>query len=402
MVGIMNGRVLFYDDAAVFGGHEKMTLNALQSMAHSGDFEIGFVYSRKNVSLESRLRELAHRYSCIELLPLGYVSGSLQFLKTPFAIDACRDLRATMRSFRPDCVVVVQGEISLSSLGLWAARRERIPAISYIPLARSRRERGEGRLAWLKDLLLRPYYRLPDAYITIGESVAATLRARSVNQPIRVVENGIDPEALRVMPKGEARKQLGLPLDTYLAGLVGRIECKVKGHDLLLRAVAEHRDQFRGWTFLLVGDGPDKAAMTVMAEKLKLGALVQFVPWQNDLATLYSALDMVVMPSRFEGVPVVMLEAMHYRLPVVASNLDAMKELLPSDWLFTAANPSELAARLLEVRHSDQNQLLDRNRRIIEERFTRQKQGAEFCAAMRWALNLAANRGASKLTSPTT
>lgn len=397
----MNSRVLFYDDVAVFGGHEEMTLNALQSMANSGDFEIGFVYSRKNVSLESRLRKLANRYPCLQLLPRTYTTGSLQFLRTPFAHNARSDLRANMRSFGPDCAVIVQGEISLSSLGAWAARRERIPTISYIPLAQSRRERGEGRLAWLKDLFLRPYYSFPDAYITIGESVAAMLRARGVNQPIRVVENGIDLDPLRVRPKAEARQQLGFPIDTYLTALVGRVECKQKGHDLLLRAVAEHREQFHGWKFLLVGDGPDKGTMRVMAEKLKLGALIQFVPWQNDLAILYSALDMVVMPSRFEGVPIVMLEAMHYRLPVVASNLDAMKELLPSDWLFTAANPSELAARLLQVRHSDQNPVLDRNQRIIEERFTHRKQGTEFCAAVRWALNSVTSRGGSNLTSPT-
>ncbi len=285
-------RVLIYDDAAVFGGHEEMTLNALQWLIVAGDYEIGFAYSRQNVSLESRLEELALHSGSLQLLPFSYTSRSLQFLRTPFAFKASRTLRATMLRFMPDCVLVVQGEISLSSLAVWAARRERIPTISYIPLAQSRRDRGEVWFGWLKDFLLLPYYKLPDAYITISSSMAATLRIRGVRQPVRIVENGIDVQALEMAPKSEARRQLGLPCQTYLAALVGRVECKQKGHDLLLRAVAEHREEFKGWKFLIVGDGPDKASVMSMAKNNNLGALVEFLPWQNDLSQLYSAVDL--------------------------------------------------------------------------------------------------------------
>lgn len=388
-------RVLFYDDVAVFGGHEEMTLNALHWMAGAGDYEIGFIYSRQNVSLEARLKELALYSDCLQLLPSSYTSRSLQFIRTPFAVKARRELRATMRSFSPDCVVVVQGEISLCTLGLVAARLERIPTLSYIPLAQTRRDRGEGRLAWLKDLLLLPYYKLPDAYITISNSMAAMLRMRGVSQPVRVVENGIDLQALQMKPRPEARQQLGLPAQTYLAALVGRVECKQKGHDLLLRAMADHREEFEGWKFLIVGDGPDKAAVRALAEDYALGALIEFLPWQNDLALLYSAVDLVVMPSRFEGVPVVMLEAMYCRLPIVASNRDAMKDFLPPDWLFTAEDSKNLAIRLIQARHSDHSATLDRNQTTIQKRFTRPKQAAEFCAAVQWALDSVVKRDGS-------
>lgn len=380
-------RLLIYDDSAVFGGHEEMTLNALQSLIFAGDYEIGFVYSRQNVSLDSRLEELALHSGCLQLLPFSHTSRSLQFLRTPVAFKASRTLRATMLSFMPDCVLVVQGEISLSSLAVWVARRERIPTISYIPLAQSRRDRGEGWLAWLKDLLLLPYYKLPNAYITISTSMAATLRTRGVRQPVRVVENGIDVQALQMKPKSVARRQLGLPCQTYLAALVGRVECMQKGHDLLLRAVAEHREEFKGWKFLIVGDGPDRSAMMAMAKHNNLGALVEFLPWQNDLSLLYSAVDLLIIPSRFEGVPVVMLEAMYCRLPIVASNRDAMKDLLPPEWLFAEDNSEKLAECLIQARCSDHGAALERNQKTILDRFTRRKQGTEFCDAVRWALD---------------
>ena len=393
-------RVLIYDDSAVFGGHEEMSLNALQWLIASGGFEIGFVYFGHNTSLESRLQELALHSGCLQLLPFSYTSRSLQFLRTPFAFKASRALRAIILSFVPDCVLIAQGEISLSSLAVWVARRERILAISYLPLAQSRRDRGEGWFAWLKDLLLLPYYKLPNAYITISSSMATMLRTRGARQPVRVVENGIDVQALQMKPKLEARTQLGLPSQTYLAALVGRVECKQKGHDLLLRAVSEHREEFKGWKFLIVGDGPDRTAVMALAKDNNLGALVEFLPWQNDLSPLYSAVDLVVMPSRFEGVPVVMLEAMYCRLPIVASDRDAMKEFLPPDWLFAAEDTEKLAASLIQARHRDHTAVLDRNKKTILQRFTRSKQGVEFCDAVRWALDSVAEHTGSSPPVP--
>ncbi len=393
-------RVLIYDDSAVFGGHEEMTLNALQRMVVVGDYEVGFVYCRQNVSLESRLQGLALQSGCLQLLPFSYTSRSLQFLRTPFAFRASRSLRAIMLSFMPDCVLVAQGEISLSSLAVWVARRERILAISYLPLAQSRRDRGEGWFAWLKDLFLLPYYKLPNAYITISSSMASMLRIRGARQPVRVVENGIDVQALQRKPKLEARTQLGLPSQTYLAALVGRVECKQKGHDLLIRAVAEHRKEFQGWKFLIVGDGPDKATAIAMAKDNNLGDLVEFLPWQNDLSQLYSAVDLVVIPSRFEGVPVVMLEAMCCGLPIVASDRDAMKEFLPADWLFADEDTDKLAERLIQVRCSDYGAEVGRNQKAILDRFTRQKQGTEFCETVRWLLNSMVKHNGSESIAP--
>ena len=382
-----NRRVLFYDDAAVFGGHEEMTLNALHWMLSAGDFEVGFVYSPQNTSLKFRLEQLAAQNSRLKLIASAYTTRSLQFLRTPLALRAIRRLRAMLRNFKPDCLLVVQGEISLSSLGVLAARRERIPTISYIPLAHSRRQREKGIATQLKDVLLAPYYKLPDTFITISESMVSMLRARGATQPIRVVENGIDPDGLTVLPRLEARQRLGLPIKTYLAALVGRVEAGQKGHDIFLKAIAAHRNEWTHWKFLIVGDGPDKEAMMAMAETNHLSHIVEFLPWQQDLSALYGAVDLIVIPSRFEGVPVVMLEAMYCRLPIVASNCDAMAELLPPAWLFPVENVPGLMASLLQTPAMDQSAILERNRRLILERFTLELQGVKFANAVRELLD---------------
>ena len=124
-----------------------------------------------------------------------------------------------------------------------------------------------------------------------------------------------------------------------------------------------------------------------LAEANQISHLAEFLPWQEDLSALYSAVNLIVIPSRFEGVPVVMLEAMYCRLPIVASDCDAMGELLPPQWLFPVEDKQGLAAALLRAPNQDVGATLDRNRRLVLERFTLDIQGSNFATAVRESLD---------------
>jgi glycosyltransferase involved in cell wall biosynthesis len=164
---------------------------------------------------------------------------------------------------------------------------------------------------------------------------------------------------------------------------------------LFLHAITLHRENWKQWKFLIVGDGPDKEAIMAMASAAQVSHLVDFLPWQQDLSTLYSAVDLIVLPSRFEGVPVVMLEAMYCRLGMVASNCDAMAELLPPDWLFPVGDVQGLAAALLRAQNRDDGAVLERNRLLIVERFTLGKQGVNFAKAVGELMDHFAGQGVS-------
>jgi glycosyltransferase involved in cell wall biosynthesis len=375
-------RLLFYDDSPDFGGHEVMTLGILEYLLETREYDISFIYSLRNRGLENGLAAVQSRFPGLVLEQTSYTSGRLQFLRTLVAIKALRHTRELMRKFRPDCVIAVQGDISLSTVGVLAGVSEGIPTISYIPMAHTRRQRGERILPCLKDAILLWYYLRPHRFITISDSMGSMLRERGARQPIDVVENGVDLSALQRMDKAQARAHLGLPQVGFVAALCGRIEFKQKGHDVLLRALADRMSEFGDWTFLIVGDGPDKQRLELMIDKLALGHKVTIAPWQRSMSSIYSAIDLLVVPSKYEGVPVTILEAMHFGLPIVASAVDAMADLLPGPWLFPSGNSDALADAMLRVRSMNNDSWLENNRRLVETRFTLKRQKEMFARVL--------------------
>ena len=383
--------MLFYNDVTVYGGHEVMFVNALSPLLSTQSWEIGVVYSRQNERLETELERLKVCYPSLILIPRAYTSGRLQFLRTSWAYWARRRLNALFHAQAPDCVVAVQGEISLSAVGVLAAKDAGCYTISYLPLAHTRKQRGES-LAWLKDKLLCKYYQIPDHFITISESMRSLIRERGAKQPIDIVENGITMDVLRVFDKAEAREKLSIPKTAYVAALCGRIEFRQKGHDILLKALAGRSGDFNDWIVLIIGSGPDQSLLERMITELGLTDKVMLVPWQMNLSWVYSAIDMLLLPSRYEGVPVVMLEAMSYGLPIVGTNIDAMGELLPAEWLFPAGDDKAFSERMLQIRFRDSDVLCESNRRLVAMRFTKARQEKEFERVLNRCVQLGRNK----------
>jgi glycosyltransferase involved in cell wall biosynthesis len=100
---------------------------------------------------------------------------------------------------------------------------------------------------------------------------------------------------------------------------VGRLRPQ-KGFDLLLRAFAEARRHFTGWRVLIVGAGPERDALMKLARELGIDACVEIVEPRKDIEVLMASAGIVVQPSRFEGFPNVVLEAMGMGAPVIAAD----------------------------------------------------------------------------------
>jgi glycosyltransferase involved in cell wall biosynthesis len=381
-------RILFYDDAAVFGGHEVMTLHAVEYLLQKTRDTILFVLSEANLRLIERLESFQADPQRLIIRSVPYRSGSFQGIRALCSFRRVTDISRLLRSLNPDVIVVVQGSIEISSLGLLASRRAGYPTITYIPFGHTMRVTGAA-LAPARDLINRYLYQRPDRYITLSDSIAEALRAQHVTAPINVVYNCIDPCRYRREDRADARRRLNLPSDAWTLGMVGRVHFQQKGQDILLRCLAKNREAFEGTHLLVVGDGPDAEAMGRLIRSLDVQQQVTCLSWSQDLSTVYSALDAAVIPSRYEGLPLVMLEAMHYELPVIAANCDGMKDVLPAEWLFRVGDEDALADAITRVRNRKSPLHASRLKTQVEDQFSLENFGATFHQAIQDAADTA-------------
>lgn len=378
MVGHDVKRILFYDDAAEFGGHEVMTLTAVKYLLEEGGAKVGFMYYAGNERLRQELSSLQKEHEALSLYPVKFRSSRLQNLTTLFAFKSITQLGRLMRQFSPDIVVIAQGRIELSTMGLLAAKRSGLRTVSYIPMAHPLTHISELPGAGLRDLLNRYFYQLPDRFITVSQSMARMLRQQGAQSRISVVYNGIDWSRYRRMDREQSRARYELEEWDNAIAVVGRIQFRQKGHDFLIKAISRFRDQFERCKLLVVGDGPDAPKLKEMVLSLDLSHIVRFLPWSNSLSELYSAIDMLVIPSNFEGVPVVMLEGMYFGLPVVASNIDGMAEILPRSWLFKPTDENSFVETLRKVKNRNNDFEIKTNQDLVSTRFTYHTFVAEF------------------------
>ena len=127
--------------------------------------------------------------------------------------------------------------------------------------------------------------------------------------------------------------------------MIGRIEFRQKQQHLLVQAVAADPALAASCHLVFAGDGPDHEPLHGLIARHHLSATV--LPW-CDPAILYQALDALIIPSRYEGLPLVMLEALASGTAVLGSDRDGMKDLLPAAWRFQPGDPAALATTLAD------------------------------------------------------
>ncbi len=176
-----------------------------------------------------------------------------------------------------------------------------------------------------------------DRYVCVSDSVAkfsvdfAGLPAEKVS----VIPNGVDLERFRRVQPADLTR-LGIAPERRVITFVGRLD-RQKGVDWLLGVAPEFLDPLPDVDLLLVGKGPWRQRLEQIAERQGIARRVFFAGWQSDVAAILAASQLVVLPSRWEGMPNVVLEAMASGCPVVATNVEGVRTLL-------GAEPEQLVA----------------------------------------------------------
>ncbi len=172
------------------------------------------------------------------------------------------------------------------------------------------------------------YNRATVRIVTTGERLREQVIAEAGSDPRRVVSipTGIDIERFAPGDRAAARAQLGLPAAAAIVGIVATLR-SWKGHRYLLEAIA--RLQRPGVLLVVVGDGPQRAALEAHAAELRLGQAVHFAGDRTDVDEWMRAFDVFCLPSYAnEGVPQALMQAMACGLPVVTTPVGSIEEIV--------------------------------------------------------------------------
>jgi glycosyltransferase involved in cell wall biosynthesis len=299
-------------------------------------------------------------------------SEGMRVLTLPAA--SALDVRAALRLarlLRAERVDVLHTHTHFSGnvLGRVAGQLARARVVAHMHIENAFRA-GRGRRAQVAlDNLTA---RLCTWIVSVSDSTAATLVAQGYpRRRMMTVHNGIEP----VDEAPPAR--LDVPEGAPVLGLVGRL-CDVKGQRELIRALArlEHRDAVA----VLVGkdleaDGAYERDLRREAEQTGVADRVVFAGYRDDVPAVLAALDVFVLPSWIEGLPLVALEAMAQARPVVASAVGGTPELVVDGetGLLVPAKDVDALARAIDKLLADPDlarRLGDTGRRRVREQFS--------------------------------
>jgi starch synthase (maltosyl-transferring) len=195
-----------------------------------------------------------------------------------------------------------------------------------------------------------------DRYVCVSRSVAefSTIHGGLAFEKLVVIPNGVDLAKYPAQRPADL-KALGIPAGRRVVTFVGRLEPQ-KGVQWLVETAPAWLERLPDCDLLVVGEGPLRGDLEAMCQAKHIAGRVHFAGWRADVPEILAASDLLVLPSVWEGMPNVVLEAMASRRPVVASDVEGVRELLGP------ASPGQT------VRYGDSQGLVDKLDRLLGDR----------------------------------
>lgn len=200
---------------------------------------------------------------------------------------------------------------------------------------------------------------LSNRIIVVSSAIAGDFPKRKV----RVVENGIELKPLR-RPEGMNRGRIGV---------IARLS-REKGVDLFLESASLLKNELPGVRFVIVGDGPLMEDLKGQASALGIDGIVDFLGFVDPARALLDTFDLLVLPSRSEGQPMVLLEALADGCPVIAADVGGVRALLGDNcgMIVKAEDPASIAEAVRVLLHEPERaaKMAEAGRRLVEERYS--------------------------------
>lgn len=195
--------------------------------------------------------------------------------------------------------------------------------------------------------------KFTDHYVAASRAMIEHGEKNGIFRPTSstLIPNGVDVAAMDTFlttPRRPLRTELGVHHETPLVGLVGRLE-KAKGCEFFLRAIPSLLNRISDCKYLICGCGALRGQLEQLANRLGIRQHVTFLGWRSDVWNVLSSLDLLVMPSLWESFGLVAAEAMALRVPVIASAVDGLKEVVENGVSGRLVTPEDFTAVADEV-----------------------------------------------------
>lgn len=348
-------RILYVIDHLGFGGAQTALADLLAGWPCRSD-PIRVLGLGRKTDLRGRFEGLPN----VEVTTLGHRRWDL------------RSIREVQRIICQGAYDIVHSHLCKAvCISLWSQPRSGARLVAHV--------HNDMRFDWrILRLALRRWHARAAALIAVSRHTAQTAqqsleipsdRLHAIYNPTRCQAPG--GQATDARCPAALRATLGLQASDFVIGFVGRL-CKQKGVTYLLQALANLQACRPDIMAIVVGDGPLAEPLRQEAQERGVAERVRFVGYQLDIARWLNAVDVAVFPSLYEGLPVAMVEAMRQGIPVIASNVDGVPEVVHSEQtgiLTPAGDVAALQAAILRLADDPElRQQLAHDARVLADR----------------------------------
>lgn len=252
-----------------------------------------------------------------------------------------------LKEFRPHIVhgAVYEGVQTAAVAGRLAGAPIIIGEETGVPVGR----RWSGRL--LYRMLASAIHQM------VGVSPEVSDYLTNINRlparKVKTINNGVAESAAANPERLEAlRRDLGIPPGVFVIGTVSRLQDRHKRTSDIIRALPKILHAFPECMLLIVGDGPDAGMLRELATSLRVAEKVVFAGYQEETRPYYELMDVFVLASAYEGLPLVLLEAMFAELPVVVTRVGGNVTVVRdgrTGFLIEPEQPTEIANQLIRL-----------------------------------------------------
>lgn len=344
-------KILFIITKSNFGGAQKYVYD-LATRLPKEDFEVAVVVGMPGI-LTDKLSEQR-----IRVITIPSLLRDVNPLKD---LTSFGELWKIFRAERPD--IIHLNSAKASGLGALAGRIAGVPKIIFTAHGWAFNENRSSISRLLIKIFSWITVILCHKTIAVSDNVSQSMRSLGVGRKISVIRNGI--EQIDFLERAEARKFMGtllhieIPPDGFCAGTIAELHPS-KGLEYAIKAFAELTPKNPNLYYIILGDGQEKERLNALIERYGIHNRVYLAGFVKDAARYLKALDVFILPSITESFGYVLLEAGLAKLPVIATTVGGIPEIIENGKtgiLVSPQSPQEIIQAIKKIIEEPQQRI---------------------------------------------